>query len=402
MHWWNQFPAPLRRITQVRLLTSLGSGGIIYWTPLVFNQLDFSATQIGTGIAAAALTGTISRLASGWLLDKGIRYSSLLKCTAIFAILADLTLFQAQSYEAYLKGQLLLGLAVGLYWPSVEIAVPLCCEEFPSSKGYALVRSSDALGICLGALFGILAAWSGNIRLIYILEICCMLILLSLLAVRALPDRRADLIHKIERNHSNSPERQTLQWLPVIIPVLTISLLSTAIFALLQSALPLDLVHGGLARPPISEEWSGALIALQLILLMGFQWPIGSWLATQNIKFGLSLSLRSFGMGCLMLSLSTLWSGGITIIVIAQLPLAFGLASFLPTATEAIIQSTPLENRGVAMALFSQCFAISAFLAPILAGRMLDTQGNGLLLWLIMSGSCFATLPLIKSIKSVF
>ena len=47
------------------------------------------------------------------------------------------------------------------------------------------------------------------------------------------------------------------------------------------------------------------------------------------------------------------------------IPMAIGLAAFLPTATEAIIQLPPVGKRGLAMALFSQCFAISALLGVI-------------------------------------
>ena len=79
--------------------------------------------------------------------------------------------------------------------------------------------------------------------------------------------------------------------------------------------------------------------------------------------------------------------------------MAFALAAFLPTATEAVIEESPLEHRGLAMALFSQCFAISAIVAPLVAGQLLDRQGHGMLLWLLMSGLCLAMLPLLKAIK---
>jgi MFS family permease len=48
--------------------------------------------------------------------------------------------------------------------------------------------------------------------------------------------------------------------------------------------------------------------------------------------------------------------------------MAFAQAAFLPTATEAVIEETPPEHRGLAMALFSQCFTVSAIVAPLLGG----------------------------------
>ena len=79
--------------------------------------------------------------------------------------------------------------------------------------------------------------------------------------------------------------------------------------------------------------------------------------------------------------------------------MAFAQAAFLPTATEAVIEETPPEHRGLAMALFSQCFAISAIVAPLAGGALLDLQNNGLMLWLLMGGACLAVLPTLRSLK---
>ena len=79
--------------------------------------------------------------------------------------------------------------------------------------------------------------------------------------------------------------------------------------------------------------------------------------------------------------------------------MAFAQAAFLPTATEAVVEETPPEHRGFAMALFSQCFAISAIVAPLAGGLLLDLQNNGLLLWLLVSGACLTALPTLSYLK---
>ena len=156
--------------------------------------------------------------------------------------------------------------------------------------------------------------------------------------------------------------------------------------ALRQSALPLDLVRGGLSRPALSEAGTGAVIALQLALLVLLQWPVGNWVARRSLRFGLGMGLGGFVVGCLLISL-------------AMLPLAFGEAAFLPSAAEAMVEETPLQHRGLAMALFSQCFAISATGAPLLAGTLLDQQGHGVQLWLLMAATCLVMLPLLKTVR---
>ena len=59
------------------------------------------------------------------------------------------------------------------------------------------------------------------------------------------------------------------KWIGIVplLPVLAISLLATSLPALMQSALPLDLVRGGLERAAMPESLGALLIGLQLGLL---------------------------------------------------------------------------------------------------------------------------------------
>ena len=368
-------------------------------TPLVFHAIALSASQVGSGLAVSALVGTVVRLLNGALLDRGLRCSWPIRFTTLLAISADLMLFQANTFSSYLTGQLLLGTAAGLYWPAIELAVPLNCGSLPSGRGYALVRSADALGIGLGALIGTLAASLGQLRLVYGVEAICMASVLILISVDPLLDQRP---MPKETNQKSSTKNLDLSWLPPLLPVLVVSVVATGILALQQSALPLDLVKGGLERPGLSESHSSALIAFQLTLLVLLQWPVGRWLSERSVAFGLSLSLVSFASGSLLIGLSALSSSGTGLVMVALLPMAFAQAAFLPTATEAVVEETPPEHRGLAMAMFSQCFTISAMAAPVLGGNLLDQQGHGLTLWIAVSVISLAVLPLTKGLKPRF
>jgi len=123
---------------------------------------------------------------------------------------------------------------------------------------------------------------------------------------------------------------------------------------------------------------------------------VGQALARRPVRQGLGLSLVSSALGCGLLALSALHRQGLVLLLVAQLPLALGSAAFLPTATEAVVELTPLPRQGLAMALFSQCFAVSAIVAPVAAGRLLDLQGHGVGLWLAMALLCLVGLPLLR------
>ena len=393
----------------IRLLASFGAGGVIYLTPIVFHQASFTAVQVSQGLAASALIGTVARLLSGVLLDRGLTCSWPVRAAALLALMADLVLFQATGFNGYLVGQLLIGVAAGLYFPAIELAVPLSCSGFTSSRGYALARSADALGVAAGALLGAVLTAMEMIRMVYAVEAAAVLSMLVVLLLTPLPDGRAALLHPstaASNNHELNAEAEAKsapeadwRWLLPLIPVLIVSVIATGIVSLMQSALPLDMVRGGLARAPLSEASSGGLIAWQLLLLMVLQWPIGNWVAKRSLRFGLGMGLLGFITGCLLLAGSSLWAGGSSLIALAMVPIAFGEAAFLPTAAEAMVEETPLQHRGLAMALFSQCFAISAIAAPLLAGALLDQQGHGLVLWLLMAGTCLLVVPLLKAVR---
>ena len=388
--WWNQFPPALRDVATARMVASIGAGGVLYLTPMVFHNAAFTASQVGLGLALGAGAGTLGRFASGALLDRGLRCSLPVLVAALLAMGADALLFGAHQFGDYLLGQLLFGAAVGLYWPAMELAVSLSCEPLPSGRGYALARSADALGIALGALIGAGLAGLGHLRGIYLVDISGLVLVVVLLLRRPLA-ARAPLAPEGRQSDWH-------RWLPPLLPMLLLTVVATAIPALMQSALPLDLVRGGLQRPALPAGTGALLIGGQLGLLLLIQWPVGQFLAKRPLKLGLTISLLSFSLGCVLLALSALSSGGAGFVALALLPVALGEAAFLPIATEAVVELTPVDHQGLAMALFSQCFAVSSFAAPLLAGWFLDYHHHGLWLWLVTALACLLGLPLVAQI----
>ena len=316
-----------------------------------------------------------------------------------------MALYNSNEFPEYLVGQFLLGSAAGIYWPSAELAVPLNSENYPSSKGFALVRTADAFGISIGAISGTLFSWIGYLRLIYILDIFCMIIFFQILNKIILNTEQKNQISKI-KYHKNTQNninyyKNIKSLLISLYPILVISLLATSIFSLLQSGLPLDLVKGSLFRAPLNETNSGIVLTLQLFLILIFQWPVGIFLSKRNVRYGLRLSLIFLGLGCFLLSISSRLSNGLIIIVCSLVLIAIGITSFLPTATESIIQVSSISKRGLSMALFSQCFGVSSIIAPVIAGKLFDYMGDGFILWLSLSLISFSIIPLTKKISSI-
>ena len=358
---------------------------------MVFHREAFTAAAVGEGLALAALVGAAGRLISGVLLDRGLSCSWPIGLAMVASLLGDGVLMQATAEDRYRLGQALLGLAMGLYWPAIELAVPLSCAPVPSARAYALARTADALGVAAGSLVGALLASRGWLRGIYVFDI-------SALAMMALLLARAPLAGQPRRpspRFGASRETGGHPWLLPLLPLFGVVVVATAVPALMQSALPLDLVRGGLRRPPLQESLGAMTIGLQLVLLLLLQWPLGRALARRPVAVGLAFSLLAFAGGTLLLAASAVVPWGRWLLVAAQLPLAVGAAAFLPTATEAVVEVTPVPHRGLALALFSQCFALSGLTAPLLGGWLLDRQGHGVGLWLATSAVLLSGLPLV-------
>tara|TARA_Y100001968_G_C19359893_1_gene719184 strand:+ start:117 stop:1355 length:1239 start_codon:yes stop_codon:yes gene_type:complete len=402
-NYWEGFPLSLRLIIKARLWTAIGAGSVLYLSPIIFNSLGFSAEQIGSGITTAAFTGIATRFGTGYLLDKKYSYAKALKVACLIAILSDFILFYSHNYFTYLSGQLFLGASAGIYWPSVELAIPLNCKnKIKSSEGYSIARSADAIGVTLGVLIGTIGTYFGYKRIIYFIDIICMTYILYIL-INNIERLKINQYFKHKPNNkytnNNSELNSNNRWIIKLFPLLLLTLFVTGVISLLQSILPLDLVNGGIIRPPIIEKKVATFITVKLIMIAILQWPVGYILRNKDSTYKFRLCLISLLIGFMFLSFSNLLLYGYLLILLAFIPLTIALCIFLPSASDAIIKSSPVKYHGTAIALYSQCFGISSLTIPWMAGKLIDNYNSAFQLWLIVSIICIFLIPICKNIK---
>jgi len=402
-NYWKKFPSSLRLIIKARFWTAIGAGGVLYLSPIIFNRLGFSAEQIGCGITTAAFAGITTRLGTGYCLDNRYSYTKAIKVACLIAIISDLILFYSQNYWAFISGQFFLGAAAGIYWPSVELAVPLNCNNrIKSDEGYALARSADAIGVTLGVLIGTFGTYFKLSRIIYLVDIVCMIYIFNILISKIkILSTNEEIKSPISINSTYKKQLffSEFTWIFDLFPLLLLTLFVTGAMNLLQSFLPLDLARGGIIRPPLIEEKVATLLAFKLILVSIFQWPVGYLIRSKDSSFKFRFCLISLLTGFMSLSLSNLLVNGNLLIILAFIPLTIALCIFLPSASDAIIKTSPIKYRGSAIALYSQCFGISALAIPWLAGRTMDHYNTAFQVWLVLSLTCIFLIPICKSIK---
>ncbi len=399
----DRFPLSLRLIIKARLWTAIGAGGVLYLTPIIFNRLGLSAEQIGSGITIAAFTGITTRLGTGYLLDKKYNYRKTIQFACLIAIASDLILYNSQNYLAYLSGQFFLGAAAGIYWPSVELAIPLNCNnKIKPSEGYALARSADAVGVTLGVLIGSIGTYFEFTRIIYLIDIICMLYIFKIL-INKLNIRKIKEQLNVKNNTKNISIKQdrksNLKWISTLLPLFLITLFVTGIMTLLQTILPLDLANGGIIRPPLTDQKVAAFVTIKLILVAILQWPVGYSIRNKSSYFKFILCLLLLLIGFISLFISNFLINGYLLILLAFIPLSVALCIFLPSASDAIIKCSPMQYRGSAIALYSQCFGISALTIPWISGKIIDNYNTAFQIWLIISLFCIFLIPVCKRIK---
>ncbi|MEB3239156.1 MAG: MFS transporter [Cyanobacteriota bacterium] len=375
--WWVGFPRGLRLTALVRGWAAVGAGGILFLGPLAFHHAGLDSLQIGLALGMSSALGLLARGLSGWWLDRGVAPPLPMALAALLSMLADLLLLLLLplGLPVVLLGEGLIGLAMGLYWPAAELAAARGSLPLATARGFALVRTADAIGIAAGAALGAgLATLAGGagLRWIYAVDLLMMLTVLGLL-----PQLQAAGVAPA----AAAPLRPARDWWRPLLPLLLLSLLGTGIITLQQSALPLDMVRGGLLRPALAAAAGGGVLALQLGLLVLLQWPVGRWLARRPVRHGLRLALIAFAAGCALLALSTLTERGLWLLLPAMPLLALASAAFLPTITEAVVETVAEDHRGLALGLYSQTWAVSGLLFPPLAGWALRVMGHGLGLW---------------------
>ncbi len=386
--WWIQFPYHLRLITKIRFYAAFGAGGVIYLTSLIFNNIGLSATDIGLGFTVSAIIGTVTRLFTGNYLNKTGEIQFPIITSSILSIAASLCLIVSRDTSLYIIGQSFIGAAAGIYWPAAEFGVPYFCYPIETRKAYALVRSSEALGIFLGVFLGGYMTNFFYSKSIFINDIFCMLFITYLISRNSSSIKRN--LENFQKKLVDPTNLGQLKWNKNSTIIILSILLITTSLALIQVTLPLDLVKGGVYRNALSKEIISLIISVQLILLLFLQWPVGSWISKKERLFGLKFSLLNFSLASFLLFISSYFNiPAFYLISFSLILVSLGTASFLPTSTDIVFRIAPSNKKGFALALLSQCFAMGYFFGPFISGRILDLYGYASVIWLSISFACF-------------
>jgi MFS family permease len=363
-----------------RLLSNIGTGFVLFSAPVFFvNQVGLSAAAVGLGIGCESITGVMGRILGGSLADspRWGRRKTLLVAMG-FSSIADLVLATSYNFPTFLMGNLLMGIGVGLYWPSSESMVTDLAPLEYRNEAFALNRLADSLGLSLGVVIG--GAWiaaTGAYRALFWVDAISFLAFFAVVAV-SLRETRPVMEGEMSRRGLFQGWSEALGDRTLMIFV-SGNVLFTTYQSLVSSTLPIYFTN--FVSSPTTDEFSSKVLSA---LFAGFvavaaltQLPIARflnrWRHPQALTFSALLWAVSFGIMWLTGAVAEnqiAWAaGGLGVMAIATV-------SYTPAASSIVTGLAPAALRGVYLSVNSLCWAAGYFMGPAIGGWAMNHDGT--------------------------
>lgn len=402
LSWLPQLNPQVWILASGRLLSQIGTGFTLFYAPIFFvNQVGLSATAVGIGIGSGQISGIIGRILGGSFSDSpkwGRRKTLIL--SAIISAVASFVLAAAQDFATVVLGNLILGLGVGLYWPSTEAVIADLTVGKQRNEAYAICRLADNIGVQVGiVLAGILIATTSAYRLLFVINAISFIVYA---AVIFLGIQETYQFKKTEVSNSRSDWIQSWKKAltdKILLSFVAVNILFTLYISQVHTAIPLYL--NNVVKPQLSPATISGLFTAHITISVLFQLPVARLLSRWSHPIALTISASFWGIGFLLIFLMGIAQENILIYAILALGvLAIATVSYTPAASALVADLAPESLRGTYLAINAQCWAIGYLIGPPLGGWALDqTSEIVYYYWLFLALSIMLGILLLYSLN---
>jgi MFS family permease len=359
-----------------RFLSEVGTGFTLFYAPIFFvNQVGLSSTSVGIALASASISGVLGRILGGSFADSRFwgRRRTLLLSAAVAAI-ASLVLAVTNNFSTLVVGNLLMGLAQGLYWPATEAVVAdLTLHEY-RREAYALTRLADNLGLGMGIVFGgVLIGTTEAYRLLFVIDAISFVVFFAVVYLAIAETYRPQETESTSSLQSNWATALRDRRLLVCVLV---NIIFTTYISQLHSTLPLYLknfVPVGNSEKGFAESTISALFIWHLALAILSQLPVVRVLKRFTHPQALAISALMWAVGFSLIWVTGVAPTGSLVWAILGLGVfAIATVSYTPSAASLFTDLAPESQRGVYFSVNSLCWAAGYFIGPPLGGWALD------------------------------
>ncbi|MFD6368938.1 MDR family MFS transporter [Streptomyces roseolus] len=333
-------------------------------------ELGYSAWFAGLVVALHGLGGVAGSPLGGMLTDRWGRRPTMitmhLGAAACAAALAFVT--SAWGVAAVV---LLMGVAMQAVRPSINATIADMVPADDVRRAYALNYWALNLGFAVASIAGGAAAFLGY-RTLFLVDtvattLCAVIVFLRLPETR--PERTA------EKTAGQGGAAEKVSMLDVLrdAPFRTLVLLNLLVCLVFTApwiGLPLTMAEQGL--PPSSY---GLVIAVNGVVIVGFQLLVNKVTERRSPVVLLTVSSLLFAVG----TGATALAGSSVAFAATVVVWTIGEMVHVPTNAAATARLAPEHARGRYQGVMGMSWAVAGFVAPILAGAIVDGPGSDVL-----------------------
>ncbi|MGW3557109.1 MDR family MFS transporter [Streptomyces sp. NPDC000963] len=332
-------------------------------------ELGHSAWFAGLVVALHGLGGVAGSPLGGMLTDRWGRRPTMVTmhlagaaCAAALAVVTS-----AWGIAAVV---LLMGVAMQAVRPSINATIADMVPAHDVRRAYALNYWALNLGFAVASLGGGAAAFLGY-RTLFVVDALAT-VLCAVIVYLRLPETRPERRTSTEEKSAAEPKVSMLSVLrdaPFRTLVL-LNLLVCLVFTAPWIGLPLTMADQGL-----SASSYGAVISVNGVVIVGFQLLVNKLTDKRSPVLLLVLSSLLFALG----TGATALAGSSVAFAATVVVWTVGEMIHVPTNAAATARLAPEHARGRYQGVMGMSWAVAGFVAPILAGAIVDGPGPDVL-----------------------
>ncbi|MET9622998.1 MFS transporter [Streptomyces sp. NPDC006464] len=351
------------------LVNRTGAFVLTFLSLYLTQELGHSAWFAGLVVALHGLGGVAGSPLGGMLTDRWGRRPTMVTmhlaaatCAAALAVVRD-----AWAIAAVV---LLMGVAMQGVRPSINATIADMVPESDLRRAYALNYWALNLGFAIAAFGGGAAVFLGY-RTLFVVDaaataLCALIVFLRLPETR--PEARRDTAGEVVTEDRVSV-LDVLRDAPFRTLVL-LNLLVCLVFTAPWIGLPLTMAGQGL-----STASYGAVIAVNGVVIVGFQLLVNKVTDKRSPAALLAVSSLLFAVG----TGATALAGSPVAFAVTVVVWTVGEMVHVPTNAAATAKLAPEHARGRYQGVMGMSWAVAGFVAPILAGWVVDGPGPDVL-----------------------
>ncbi|MDX2292410.1 MULTISPECIES: MDR family MFS transporter [Streptomyces] len=357
------------------LVNRTGAFVLTFLSLYLTTELGHSAWFAGLVVALHGLGGVAGSPLGGALTDHWGRRPTMVTMHLAAAVCAAALVFVTSAWGVALV-VLLMGVAMQAVRPSINATIADMVPADDVRRAYALNYWALNLGFAVASIAGGVAAVLGY-RTLFVVDavattLCAVIVFLRL------PETRPE---RTEAKAGEKKDDERVSMLDVLrdAPFRTLVLLNLLICLVFTApwiGLPLTMAEQGL-----SPSSYGMVIAVNGIVIVGFQLLVNKVTDRRSPVVLLTVASLLFAVG----TGATALAGSAVAFAATVVVWTVGEMVHVPTNAAATARLAPEHARGRYQGVMGMSWAVAAFVAPVVAGAVVDGPGSDVL-W----AGCFA------------